>query len=212
LKTLKPIGKKRARERLLQLLREFAFEQKPVLLSSGKESNFFIDCKKVTLRAEGHSLVGEVLLDELSRLPTCEAVAGVELGGCPLASAVVMSSYRSKPIDAIYVRKEAKEHGSKQMIEGGSHLEPNSPGVLFMSRMGDIEGGSHLEAHPSVVLLEDVVTTGGSTIKAAAELWYAGFDVVGVIALVDRLEGGRQAIEKAGIPFLSVFTKDDFMV
>src|SRR5450755_207804 len=108
---------KGARAGLLDLLRALAFERKNVVLASGKESDFFIDCKQAVLTAEGHALVGEVMLDRLARLPACEAVAGVELGGCPLASAVSLCSFlRGRPLDAIYVRKDAKDHGSKRLL------------------------------------------------------------------------------------------------
>jgi len=87
------------RERLIELLRERSFERKKVILASGRESNFFIDCKQTILTAEGHALVGELMFDALDSLPRCEAVAGVELGGCPLASAVSLVSYhRGRPL------------------------------------------------------------------------------------------------------------------
>jgi orotate phosphoribosyltransferase len=178
------------RARLLELCRTRAFERKRVVLASGKESDFFIDCKQAVLGAEGHALVGDVMLDALASLPPCTAVAGVELGGCPLASAVALTSFqRGTPLDAVYVRKEAKDHGSRRLIEGDAHFSP----------------GTH------IALLEDVVTTGGSTIKAAARLRDAGHRVVGVVALVDRLEGGRETIEGYGLPLVAIFTRDDFI-
>src|SRR3954466_7970301 len=138
------------RARLIDLLRELSFERRRVILASGKESDFFIDCKQTVLTAEGHALVGELMLDAL---PPCDAVAGVELGGCPLASAVSLVSFqRNAPRDAIYVRKEAKDHGSKRLVEGDTHLAPGA----------------------TVAILEDVVTTGGSTLKAAEKLRAAG--------------------------------------
>jgi orotate phosphoribosyltransferase len=179
-----------ARQRLLDLLKTHAFARRRVILASGKESDFFIDCKDVVLSAEGHALVGSVLFDEMARFRPFAAVAGVELGGCPLASAVALTSYhRLSPIDAIYVRKDAKDHGSARLLEGSARLPP-------LSR---------------VVLVEDVVTTGGSTLKAATKLQDAGHVVAGVLALVDRLEGGRQAIEAAGRPFAALYTRDDFI-
>ena len=178
------------RERLVELLRERSFERKRVVLASGKESDFFIDCKQTILTAEGHALVGKLLFDALSTLPKCEGVAGVELGGCPLASAVSLTSFqRGAPIPALYVRKEAKDHGSKRLVEGDRALRPGMP----------------------IVLLEDVITTGGSTLKAVEKLTAAGAIVVGVVALVDRLEGGREAIEAAGIPVTSITTRHDFI-
>ncbi len=179
-----------ARAKLLELLRGRSFQRKKVVLASGKESDFFIDCKQAVLTAEGHALVGEVMLDLLGTLPACEAVAGVELGGCPLASAVALTSFlRGRPLDAVYVRKDAKDHGSRRLLEGDTSLPPGAP----------------------VVILEDVITTGGSTLKAVQKLADAGRRVVGVVALVDRLEGGRQAIEGTGLAVVSVFTRADFM-
>ena len=81
-------------KRLIELLRERSFERKRVILASGKESDFFIDCKQTALTAEGHALIGELMFDMLESLPNCDAVGGVELGGCPLASAVSRPSLR----------------------------------------------------------------------------------------------------------------------
>jgi orotate phosphoribosyltransferase len=179
-----------ARERLVELLRQRSFERKHVILASGRESDFFIDCKQTVLTAEGHALVGEVMFDALARLPRCEAVAGVELGGCPLASAVALTSFqRGKPLDALYVRKGQKDHGSKRLVEGDRSIVQGMP----------------------VVVLEDVVTTGGSTLQAVEKLHASGVKVVGVVALVDRLEGGAEAIEKAGLPLVSIATRRDFI-
>jgi orotate phosphoribosyltransferase len=176
--------------RLFELLRTRAFERKRVVLASGKESDFFIDCKQAVLTAEGHALVGEVMLDALAAFAPCAAVAGVELGGCPLASAVALTSFgRGTPLDAVYVRKDAKEHGSRRLLEGNTRLP----------------------AGARVALLEDVVTTGGSTLKAAAKLRDAGYEIAGVVALVDRLEGGREAIEADGLRLVALFTRDDFI-
>ena len=179
-----------ARARLLELLRVRAFERRRVVLASGRESDFFIDCKQAVLTAEGHALCGDVMLDALSALGSCAAVAGVELGGCPLASAVALTSFRrGAPLDAIYVRKDAKDHGSRRQLEGNTRLPPGS----------------------RVALLEDVVTTGGSTLKAAAKLREAGYEVAGVVALVDRDEGGRPAIEAEGLKLVALFTRHDFI-
>jgi orotate phosphoribosyltransferase len=179
-----------ARARLFELLRTRSFERKRVVLASGRESDFFIDCKQAVLTAEGHALVGAAMLDALASLPACDAVAGVELGGCPLASAVALTSFhRGAPLDAVYVRKDAKDHGSRRTLEGNVRLA----------------AGSRL------VLLEDVVTTGGSTLSAATKLRAAGYVVSGVVALVDRLEGGRDAIEGDGLPLVALFTRADFI-
>ena len=178
------------RERLVALLRDRSFERKKVVLASGRESDFFIDCKQSVLTAEGHALVGSLMFDALDALPACEAVAGVELGGCPLASAVSLVSFvRNRPLPALYVRKEVKDHGSRRLVEGDKALRPGLP----------------------VVILEDVITTGGSTLKAVEKLRQVGAEVVGVVALVDRLEGGAEAIRAAGLPLVSICTRRDFM-
>ena len=179
-----------AKDRLVAILRERSFERKKVILASGKESDFFIDCKQAVLIAEGHALVGELMFEALAQLPTCRAVAGVELGGCPLASAVSLTSFqKGRPLPALYVRKEQKDHGSKRLVEGDRAIEAGMP----------------------VVVLEDVITTGGSTLKAVEKLGQAGVKVVGVVALVDRLEGGADAIRAAGLPLVSIATRRDFI-
>jgi orotate phosphoribosyltransferase len=178
------------RERLIALLRERSFEQKKVVLASGRESDFFIDCKQTVLTAEGHALVGEVMFRALDALPTCQAVAGVELGGCPLASAVSLVSFQQgRPLPALYVRKDQKDHGSKRLVEGDRSIKPGLP----------------------VVVLEDVITTGGSTLKAVDKLTAVGAKVVGVVALVDRLEGGAETIQLASLPLVCLATRRDFM-
>jgi orotate phosphoribosyltransferase len=179
-----------SRQRLVELLVSRAFERKRVVLASGRESDFFIDCKQAVLSAEGHALVGELMFDSLAAWPRCVAVAGVELGGCPLASAVALTSHRrGAPLDAVYVRKDAKDHGSRREIEGNGHLPPGA----------------------RMAFLEDVITTGGSTLRAATKLRDAGYDVVGVVVLVDRMEGGRDALEREGLPVIAVCTRADFM-
>ena len=178
------------RARMLDLLRERSFARRKVTLASGRESDFFIDCKQAVLTAEGHALVGALLFESLAKLPACAAVAGVELGGCPLASAVAVTSFqRGAPLDAVYVRKDAKDHGSKRLLEGNGGLAAGAP----------------------IAIVEDVVTTGGSTLKAAAKLREAGYVVVGVAAVVDRLEGGREAIEAEGLPLVALYTRRDFI-
>jgi orotate phosphoribosyltransferase len=177
------------RDRLLELLRTQSFAKKRVVLASGRESDFFIDCKQTVLSAEGHALVGEILREAVTAFQP-DAVAGVELGGCPLASAVSLTSFlRGASLDALYVRKDAKDHGSRR----------------------DIEGNTRLARGARVALVEDVITTGGSTLKAAAKLREAGYVVAGVAAVVDRLEGGREALEASGVPLVAVFTRRDFI-
>jgi orotate phosphoribosyltransferase len=172
----------------LELLRTHSFQRKRVTLASGKVSDFFIDCKRTVLLADGHALAAELMLDALSQWPGVHAVAGVALGGCPLASAVsTMSHIRGRPLPALYVRKERKEHGTQKMIEGQIHEGMN------------------------VVLLEDVITTGGSTLHAIQMLRSHAMRVVGVVVLVDRLEGGAEALRQVGVECVSLYTRHDFI-
>ena len=178
-------------DRLLELLRERGFRRGHFVLSSGNESDFFIDCKPAVLLAEGHALAGRALLGRIrDMLGPVSAVAGVELGGCPLASAVACASWaEGAPLDAVYIRKSTKEHGTRKMLEGADHLAPNA----------------------KLAIVEDTVTTGGSTLRAVQAVREAGFEVAGVVAVVDRLEGGAAAIRGAGVSFSTLYDRADFM-
>ena len=178
-------------DRLLDLLRERGFRRGQFVLSSGKSSDFFIDCKPAVLLAEGHALVGRALLERIrDEIGSVSAVAGVELGGCPLASAVACASWADdEPIDAVYIRKSSKAHGTGKLLEGAERLAPNA----------------------KLVIVEDTVTTGGSTLRAVQAVRDAGFEVAGVIAVVDRLEGGAEAIREAGVAFSTLYDRTDFM-
>ncbi len=182
-----------SRARLFTVLSERSFEEREVVLASGRRSNFYIDCKQTTLTAEGHLLVGRLLFAELVRAELGAApfvgVGGLTLGADPMASAVSLTSaLAGHPIPAFIVRKEAKGHGTGAWIEGIKGLTP---------------GGR-------VAILEDVVTTGGSAEKAITRAREAGFVVDLVLALVDRQEGGREALEAQGVRLVSMFEKADF--
>jgi orotate phosphoribosyltransferase len=184
-------GLARDRARLLELLTERSFERRKVVLSSGKESDFYIDCKRTALLAEGHFLIGRLLLQAIRReAPQAVAAGGLTLGADPLASAVSLTSYLSgTPLSAFIVRKEPKGHGTGQWIEGMSALAPGAP----------------------VAIVEDVVTTGASTLKAIERAKSEGLTVLGAFSLVDRLEGGREAVEAAGHRLFTLFTRRDFI-
>ncbi len=179
----------RHRARLLELLRTRAYEKRPVTLSSGKTSDFYIDCKQVVLGAEGHFLVGWLILRTLERVaPDVEAVGGLTMGADPLVSAVAtLSCLGPRPIDGFYVRKEPKQHGTGEWLEGGRSLRQGMP----------------------VAILEDVVTTGASTLAAIDRARGAGLSVRCAIAIVDRQEGGREAITSA-CPLHALFARADF--
>ncbi len=177
------------RERLLELLRTRAFAEREVTLSSGLKSNFYIDCKQVSLDAEGALLIGELFHAVINEIaPHAVAVGGLTLGADPLATATSLVSFQQgRPRSAFIVRKEPKGHGTNQWIESSS-----------------------LPAGSEVVILEDVVTTGAATIKAIERARGAGLVVLHALALVDRLEGGREAVEVQA-PLATLFTRSNFL-
>lgn len=171
-----------AREKLLNLLVKYAYKEGDFTLSSGQKSNFYLNGKQVTLRADGALLVGQLIFSLLSA--QTEAVAGLTLGADPMVTAVsVVSAYENKPIPAFIIRKEAKGHGTKAYIEG-----PNLP------------------AGAVVTVLEDVVTTGKSAMLAVERLVDAGYKVNKIISLVDREAGGAEFYQSQGLEFESIFT------
>lgn len=176
-------------QRLLELLTEQSYQEREVVLSSGKKSNFYIDCKQTSLTAEGHFLIGQLFCALIAKeAPTAESVGGLTLGADPLASATSLCSFLGgHPLHAFLIRKDSKGHGTEQYLEGMSNLRSGMP----------------------VVILEDVVTTGASTIKAIERARAAELDVIMALALVDRDEGGREAIE-AHTPLVSLYTRHDF--
>jgi orotate phosphoribosyltransferase len=179
------------RTRLLKLLQDLSFERRKVVLASGRESDFYVDCKRTTLTAEGHVLVGRLLLDRVRRVkPLVRGVGGLTLGADPIASAIALTSFlEGTPIDSFIVRKEPKGHGTGQWIEGRKTIPDAS----------------------RVVVIEDVVTTGGSALKAIERCRAEKLEPVLCLALVDRLEGGREAIEATGVPLDALFTRKDFI-
>jgi orotate phosphoribosyltransferase len=180
----------RDRARLLELLRALSFERRKVVLASGKESDFYIDCKRTALTAEGHVLVGRLLFDRVRHIrPLVRGVGGLTLGADPIASAIALTSFlEGEPVDAYVVRKEPKGHGTGQWIEGRKTIPDGS----------------------RVVVIEDVVTTGGSALKAIERCRVEKLEPVVCLALVDRVEGGREAIEAQGVPLEALYTREDF--
>ncbi len=178
-----------ARARLLELLKTLAYEEREVILASGKPSNFYIDCKQAALTAEGHFLIGTIICDVLANVaPDVRAIGGLTMGADPIASAVATVSFTlGRPLDAFYIRKEPKGHGTQKWLEGDKRVRPGTP----------------------VAIVEDVCTTGGSTLKAIERARLHGLDVRRVITLVDREEGGREAVEKEA-PFTALFKKSEF--
>jgi adenylosuccinate lyase len=178
------------RDRLRRLLAERSYERREVTLTSGRVSDFYIDAKQTSLTAEGAWLCGRLLLEEVRLLPgPVQAVGGLTLGADPLVVAVAVASrIEGEPLDAFIIRQEPKGHGTGTWLEGAGRLP----------------------AGARVALLEDVVTTGGSVLRAAERCEAHGLKVAGVVALVDRQEGGAEAVAQK-YPFRALFRREDFL-
>jgi orotate phosphoribosyltransferase len=179
-----------AREQLLELLATNSFRLGEFTLSSGGKSDYYIDCRTTTLHARGAELTGRVFLELIQQHGwQPQAVGGLTMGADPIVVATsVISSQEGAPIHGFLVRKAEKTHGMGRRVEGFQ------------------------EKGARVVIVDDVCTTGGSTIQAIEAAREFGFNIAGVACLVERLEaGGRPAVEKAATPasFISVFTSND---
>ncbi len=176
------------RKRFLAILKEKSYEKRKVTLSSGRESDFYIDCKQATLSAEGAVLCGRLFCGMLEAGERPEAVGGITLGADPIVTAVSLTSaLRGWPIPAFIIRKEPKKHGTAQWIEGTKNLKPGM----------------------RVAILEDVVTTGASTMRAIERAVESGLVVARVLCIVDRNEGGAQAVAETGYAIEPMFLKED---
>lgn len=177
------------KKELVDMIREKSYEKKEITLSSGLKSNFYVDMKQTMLHAKGIYLVSRLMLDKLKPFEgKITGVGGMTMGADPMTSVVsLMSLIWKKPVNAFYIRKEPKGHGTNEWVEG---LKNFSKGE-------------------SVFILEDVVTTGGSSLKAVERAEMAGLKVLGVLTCVDRQEGGREKIEEKGLQFLSLVTKQE---
>jgi orotate phosphoribosyltransferase len=176
--------------RLAEIILERSFQYRdnpPFTLASGKTSNYYFNCKTTTMDPEGMYLIGNILFEMLADADV-SAAGGLTLGADPIANALSLISYqKKKPINSFVVRKDAKNHGTKSGIEGNI-----SPGER-------------------VVIIDDVITTGGSTITAIEIAREAGLEVDRVIALVDREEGGRENIKKYTDRVDAVLTRSEIM-
>lgn len=177
------------REQLANVLRTKSIKRGDFTLASGKKSNYYLDCRLTTLDAEGARLTGYCvlqLLDEMGVKP--DAIGGLSMGADPIVSAVgVISAIEKRPLQGFLVRKEAKDHGRKKQIEG-------------------IEQTQGLR----VAIVDDVCTTGGSTLDAIAAAEREGCEVIAVISLVDREEGGSETL-RAKYNYRSVFTARELL-
>lgn len=178
------------KKRLARIILEKSFrysEYPPFTLASGRTSNYYFNCKPTTLDPEGMNLIGMILFDMLSDADV-SAAGGMTMGADPIANALSLISYqRGKPVKSFSIRKEAKDHGTKSAVEG------------------DIRQGE------KVAIIDDVITTGGSTIAAIERARGAGMVVELVIALIDREEGGRENIARYVDRIETVFTRSEIM-
>lgn len=185
-----------AREQLLELLvrHSFQYSADPIFtLASGRKSQYYINCKKTTFMPEAMPLLGLLFFERIKVLEQrdvepIEAVGGLTLGADPIAYAIAYhSALEGAPIHAFSVRKEPKGHGALKWVEGFER-----------------EGAR-------VAIIEDVVTTGGSTLKAIEGALHAGFKIAMVLALVDRQEGGGEELKRKGYDLGALYTTEDFL-
>lgn len=177
-----------SRRELLELILRVSFRRGRVQLSSGQQSDFYLDLRQTLMRPRGIALAGELVYERLQSGPPVDAVGGMAVGAVPLVAAVLAAAARrdpASPLLGFFVRKEAKTHGLGRRIEGG------------------------FAAGQRVALLEDTVTTGGSTLEALAAVEAEGAVVARVLCLVDRGEGGAARFAERGIALEAIFTRAD---
>jgi len=174
------------KQALIELIRETALAFGQFTLASGKQASYYLDCRKVTLDARGAKLIGAGML-ELMGEPLPQLVGGMAIGADPITAAILtLAGVRGAPLRGVMVRKESKQHGTGKFVEGP------------------------FESGEEVVIVEDVVTTGGSSLLAIERCEAVGLKVKGVLAIVDRLEGGRDAFAAKGYQLTSLLTIRDF--
>jgi len=178
------------RERLKQIILELSYERRLVKLASGRESDFYFDGKQTTLHSEGGYLTGKLFYEAIRDVEGVKAVGGITLGADPIATATSIAAFLAgQKLHAFIIRKEPKGHGTGQWLEGRKNLPPGT----------------------RVVIVEDVVTTGGSSMKAVRRAEEEGLTVLGVVTLVDREEGGRENIEAEGYWLRTIFTRSQLV-
>jgi len=169
------------------LLKKSVVTGREFTLASGKTSDFYCDARMSTLDPEGATLCGNIFLQMLAAFAV-DSVGGYSIGADPIVTAIaVLSHLQNRPLPAFIIRKEEKAHGTRRMIEGNFHA-------------GD-----------RVALFDDVITSGGSIIKGARQVEAQGGKVEVIMAVLDRDEGGREAIEGNGFRFLPIFTKKELL-
>lgn len=178
------------RVRLAKLLYERSYKEGEFILTSGRKSDFYFDGKQTALHPEGAYLIGHLFNNLLKENTMITAVGGLTLGADPLVTATSVISYQlGRPLPAFIVRKSPKGHGTNQYLEGLSNLQLGKP----------------------VAMLEDVVTTGGSLLTACERVKEAGFTIGMLCTVLDREEGGNEAIKEAGYKLHSLFKRSELL-
>lgn len=177
------------KDELKPILVEMSYEERDVTLASGRKSNFYFDGKQTSLHAKGGLLVGKAFWEEVKQFEgPVHGVGGLTMGADPIATATSIAALLDgADVHAFIIRKEPKGHGTGQWLEGRKNLPPGS----------------------RVVIVEDVTTTGGSSLQAVERAQEEGLVVLGIVTLVDREEGAREAIETAGQQLRAVFTRTE---
>ena len=179
------------RAELFELIRTRSFGRGRILLASGRESDYYIDMRPTTVHPAGATCVGELIVDALESVAV-DFVGGLEAGAIPIATAVAIASHRrGREIGAFFVRKKVKDHGAKKTIEG-------------------LPKGATLRGK-NVVVVEDVTTTGGSSMQAIEALREEGANIVLVLTIVDRLEGAQENFAAEKLEFRALYTADEFL-
>ncbi|MDR2161997.1 MAG: orotate phosphoribosyltransferase [Desulfovibrio sp.] len=174
---------------LASILHEKSYLEGDFTLASGRKSNYYFDCRQSSLHPAGASLIGSLFLEMMLGMDV-QAVAGMTMGGDPLVSATSLAAFgQGRFLPALIVRKEAKGHGTTRSIEG----------------LANVTAGD------SVLVLEDVVSSGGSVLYACRKVEEAGFRVPAVFCILDREEGGAEALAQAGYPVRSIFTRNEIV-
>ncbi len=182
------------KRRLAKILVECSYREGSFLLASGRQSDYYFDCRVTALHAEGAWLIGNLFYDLVAEIRAdgtpVKAVGGMTMGADPLVSATTVISWeKGAPLEGLLVRKEAKGHGTNQYVEGLANLDQGDP----------------------VVVLEDVVTTGGSLLKACQRLEMSNLKIVSVCTILDREEGGREQLKEHGYELRSLFTRRELL-
>lgn len=178
------------KKRLAKLLIEKSYLEGDFTLTSGQKSDYYFDCKHTALHPEGSWLIGKFFLDMIRAKGGVQGVGGMTLGADPLVSAVTVVSYlEGCPLPGFIIRKQPKGHGTNQYLEGLNNFMPGM----------------------NVCLLEDVITTGGTLLKAVERVREQGLNIVAIMGVLDREQGGRENISAAGFELQTIFTRKELV-